>query len=541
VVHESHPIDKVVEVRHRASQSLLESAQQQLFERETSMAVSNSVPSISEANTKRPLPTWPLPERILQFGEGNFLRGFADWMVDTLNRHGAFNGSIVVVQPVKQGLVDVLQQQAGLYTLLLRGITGGNLTETREVIGSVSRGLNPYFAWADVVSLARSNDLRFVFSNTTEAGIAYAAEPYDPKQCPATFPAKVTSLLFERFQATNGDAAKGLVFMPCELIEHNGTKLKEAVRKYAADWHLGAEFIEWVEGSNYFLNTLVDRIVPGYPKEEAAKLETELGYVDKLIVTGEIFHLWVIEGPAHLADEIPFHKVGLNVVWTSDIAPYRTRKVRVLNGAHTSSVLGAFLGGINTVLEMMKDPTFGEFVHTAVFDEIIPMLKMDPQERRQYAEAVLERFNNPFIKHELLSISLNSVSKWKVRVLPSLLEYAASGTFPPALTYSLAALIRFYDGTPVSETELRGMRNGEPYPIRDDAAVLQFFAEHWKAYHSTGNLRLLVEAILGNERFWERDLKEMAGFAASVEDHLGRLVQGETAPKLTSTGSGSLE
>jgi len=227
------------------------------------------------------------------------------------------------------------------------------------------------------------------------------------------------------------------------------------------------------------------------------------------------------------------------VVWTSDMAPYRTRKVRVLNGAHTSSVLGAFLGGINTVLEMMNDPTFGNFVHTAVFDEIVPTLKMDPDDRRHYAEAVMERFNNPFIKHELLSISLNSVSKWKVRVLPSLLEYAASGTLPPALTYSLAALIRFYDGTPVSDTELRGLRKGEPYPIRDDADVLQFFAKHWKACHATENLRVLVDAILSNGHFWGRDLTELAGFAAAVEGHLRRLVQGETEPKLARPGSDS--
>ncbi len=499
------------------------------------MSAIQSMPSINEAITKRPLPSWPLPEKILQFGEGNFLRGFADWMVDTLNRSGVFNGSIVVVQPVKQGLVDVLQRQHGLYTLLLRGIEGGNLVEKREVIGSVSRAVNPYSDWAEVVKVACSKDLRFVFSNTTEAGIAHAPEPHEPAKCPNTFPAKVAALLFERFRAVNGDPSQGLIFLPCELIEQNGTKLKAIVLQYAAEWNLGAAFAEWVNSANYFLNTLVDRIVPGYPKDQAETLAKELGYDDKLIVAGEIFHLWVIEGPRHLASEIPFHEAGLNVVWTDDMTPFRARKVRVLNGAHTSSVLGAFLGGLNTVLEMMNDAVFGAFVHRAIFDEIVPVLNMDPTDRRKYAEAVVERFKNPFIRHELLSISLNSVSKWKVRVLPSLLDSAASGNLPPALTYSLAALIRFYDGTTVSETELRGTRGGKPYPIRDDAEVLAFFAQEWSAYRTSGNLPGLVNSVLSRVSFWGRDLTSIPGFAEQVERHLKRLVVGDFEPLLPAT------
>jgi altronate hydrolase len=479
-----------------------------------------------------------LPERILQFGEGNFLRGFADWMVDKLNQQGLFGGSVVVVQPVRQGLVDVLQSQRGLYTLLLRGIQGGQLVESREVIGSISRALNPYPQWAEVVAVACSADLRFVFSNTTEAGIAYVSEPLVPGTCPDSFPAKVAALLYERYQAVHGDPTKGLVFLPCELIDRNGAKLKEYVLKHAAAWKLEPAFSEWVNTANYFLNTLVDRIVPGYPKEEAAGLTAELGYEDKLMVAGEIFHLWVIEGPQHLAEEIPFHRAGLNVVWTGDMTPYRTRKVRVLNGAHTASVLGAFLAGLNTVGEMMKDRSFGPFVRQAVFDEILPTLKMDEADRRKYAEAVLERFSNPFIKHELLSISLNSVSKWKVRVLPALHDYVeASGKLPPALTFSLAALIRFYDGTPVAERELRGQRNGEPYPIRDDAEVLAFFAVQWQAYHATGNLRVLVQTVLGHAAFWGRDLTEIRNLGPVVEQYLGNLLQGKLLPPPPGGGS----
>jgi len=477
----------------------------------------------------------PLPEKVLQFGEGNFLRGFANWMVDALNRKGLFGGSVVVVQPIQQGLADVVQQQGGLYTLLLRGIQGGKLVESREIITAISRALNPYPQWAEVVEVAQSPDLRFVISNTTEAGITYAEEPYVPATCPTTFPAKVAALLYARFKEFNGDPTKGLIFLPCELIEQNGAKLEECVLKYAAAWKLGVPFCEWVLSANFFLNTLVDRIVPGYPREEASKLTRELGYEDKLMVAGEVFHLWVIEGPEELAGEIPFHKAGLNVIWTADLAPYRLRKVRVLNGAHTASVLGAYLAGLNTVGEMVKDPVFGKFVEQAVFDEIVPLLTMKAGEARSYAEAVLERFNNPFIKHELLSISLNSVSKWKVRVLPSLLDYVNQfGKLPPALTFSLAALIRFYDGTPVSARELRGLRNGQPYAIRDDAEVLAFFAAEWKTCHTDGNLKRLVKAVLANEKFWGQDLTKIKRFAAAVEADLGRLLKGKLQPQLTS-------
>ncbi len=462
-------------------------------------------------------PAGTMPERIVQFGEGNFLRGFADWMVDRLNREGLFHGNIAIVQPVKQGLAEIVNDQDGIHTLILRGIEGGGLVETREIITAASRALNPYEDWDGVVRLARSPELRFVFSNTTEAGIAYVEETYDGRTCPSSFPAKVTALLHERFLAVHGDPAKGLVFLPCELIESNGAKLREYVLKHAEAWRLGAGFVNWVETANHFLNTLVDRIVPGYPGEESARLKSELGYEDRLMVAAEVFHLWVIEGPGHLAEEIPFHKAGLNVVWTDDMTPFRTRKVRVLNGAHTSSVLGAFLAGLDTVGAMMDDEVFGRFLRQAVFGEIVPALRMDDAERRGYANAVLERFRNPFIKHELLSISLNSVSKWKVRVLPSLLDsLAENGALPPALVFSLAALIGFYDGVPVSDTELRGTRDGAAYPIRDDAPVLRFFAEQWRLFHASGDLPALVGAVLANPGLWGRDLMRIDGLADVV-------------------------
>ena len=471
-------------------------------------------------------PTMDLPERIIQFGEGNFLRGFADWMVDAMNRKGLFQGRVVVVQPVRKGMADALNAQDGVYTLLLRGIQGGTPVEDRSIITSISRCLNPYEDWQAVVHAALQPALRFAISNTTEAGIVYQAEAYDGVTSPASFPAKVTALLLERFRALGGGDATGLVFLPCELIDKNGAKLRECVLRHAAEWRAGDEFIAWIQSANHFLNTLVDRIVPGYPAAEAARLREDLGYEDRLMVAAEIFHLWVIEGPSRLADEIPFLKAGLNVIWTDDMTPYRSRKVRVLNGAHTSSVPSAFLAGFNTVGEMMNDPEFGPLVGRAVFEEILPVLDMDEVERRSYADAVVERFLNPYIKHELISIMLNCVSKWKVRVLPSLLDgLAKTGTLPPVLTFSLASLIRFYDGEPVSETELRGHRNGAPYPILDDAPVLRFFHDQWTAYRADHDADRLVRAVLSNTNLWGTDLHHVPGLAGSVTRSLENILR----------------
>lgn len=480
------------------------------------------------SNNTFSLPHGPLeesPVRVLQFGEGNFLRAFADWMIDMINEKNGFNGRIAVVQPVRQGLIDRLNAQEGLYTLLVRGIQDGKMIEDARVITALSQGINPYDSWKEVVKLASKESLRFIISNTTEAGIAYVAETYDGSKSPESFPAKVTALLLERFRALGGARAPGLVFLPCELIEKNGTRLKEFILRHAAAWNAGADFEAWVSSANYFLDTLVDRIVPGYPAAEEQTLREKLGYEDQLMVAGEVFHLWVIEGPQELAEEIPFHKAGLNVVWTSDLAPYRTRKVLVLNGAHTANVLGAFLGGLNTVGEMMNDKDFGAAVQKSIFAEILPGLPMSEEEKRGYAEAVMERFRNPFIRHELLSISLNSVSKWKVRVLPSLLAYQQTqGKLPALLTYSLAALIRFYDGEPVSDTELRGTRDGIPYPIRDDASVLAAFTAAWKKYHQSPDAAALVSSLLSQTSLWGGDLTQIDGLSDAVTATLEKIL-----------------
>lgn len=466
-----------------------------------------------------------LPERIIQFGEGNFLRAFTAWMINDLNRNNIFNGRIVMVQPLKVGIVNVLNDQDGLYTLIMRGIKDGKLVEEREIITSTSRGISPYADWNGLMKCASNPDLRFMISNTTEAGIVYVDEPRPRTETPTSFPAKVCALLYERFKFFNGAPDKGMVMICCELIDRNGEQLRKIVLKLARQWELRQDFIDWIQNSCYFLNTLVDRIVPGYPGDNAEEICAELGYDDHLLDTSELFHLWVIEGPKHLAEELPLHKTGLNVIWTDDMTPYRTRKVRMLNGAHTASVLAAYLANINTVDEMMKDELFHKFVETALMSEILPQVPGDLESNKEFASSILERFQNPYVRHELLSISLNSVSKWKVRVLPSIIDYLkVKDSLPPLLTFSLAALIAFYKGIGCAEPELRGTRNGKSYAIKDDIDVLEFFEKRWYAFRHNHDLRVLVGTVLANETLWGQDLTILPGIVDNVSAQLQSLL-----------------
>ena len=459
-----------------------------------------------------------MPVKVMQFGEGNFLRAFVDWMINKINNDGLFNGKVAVVQPLDRGLSDMINAQDGLYTLYLRGIENGQVKVSKEIITSIKECINPYSDWAKTLEYATSNDLRFVISNTTEAGIEYKDEEYTPGICQNTFPAKLCAILFERFKAFCGDEAKGLIIIPCELIDRNGDNLKNCVLKYAKAWSLGAEFEAWIENACPFMNTLVDRIVPGYPRDEIEALTAEQGYKDNVVDTGEIFHFWVIEGDKKYAEEIPFHKAGLNVLWTDNMEPYRTRKVRILNGAHTMTVLAAHLAGLETVGDCMNDEDISNFMKKGIFEEIIPTFDLPEEEKLMFAEAVLERFANPFIKHLLLSISLNSVSKFKVRVLPSVKEYIARlGKLPTRTTFALSALIRFYKGTEIENAKLLGNIDGDKYDICDKPDVLEFFAGI-NAKYANDN-KALIHAVLSNVSFWDEDLSAIEGFEDKVLEY----------------------
>ncbi|MDQ7989480.1 MAG: tagaturonate reductase [Candidatus Dactylopiibacterium sp.] len=456
------------------------------------------------------------PVRILQIGDGNFLRGFADWLIDVANGEGHFNGRVTVAQPLDRGIADLINAQDGLFTVLLRGVQGGRKVDSRRIVSCVDRCLNPYAQWGEMVALANDPTLRFVISNTTEAGIAHVEEALTDA-CPDSFPAKVASLLWARFQTLGGTAATGLVFLPCELIEANGSKLRSIVLQHAKAWGLPDEFSDWVEKHNYFCNTLVDRIVPGYPAAEAQALCAELGYTDKLIVAAEPFLLWVIEGPAHLAEEIPLHKAGLDVVWTDDLQPYRTRKVRILNGAHTASSLAAYCAGLDTVQEMTEDPVVSQYLKRVMFEEIVPFVPLPDAERRAYADTIMERFANPSIRHELISIALNSASKWKVRVLPTVKDFVAQhGKAPAGLAFSLAALLNFYHGEKDASGEYVGKRAAGAYPIRDNAEVIDALSAAWAGYQAGEALAPRVARMLADVSLWGEDLNAVGDLAAQV-------------------------
>lgn len=416
------------------------------------------------------------PEKIIQFGEGGFLRGFVDWIVQIANEKTGFNGSVVVVQPIAHGMCDMLQAQDCVYTHVMRGLKDGVPTVDKKIIDCISRTVKPYDDYNAYLELADNPDFKVIVSNTTESGISY----YDGDELDSaphtSFPAKVTALLYRRFK--NG--MNGFLFLPCELIEKNGETLKNIIIRYATEWNLEKEFIDWVVNKNTFCNTLVDRIVTGYPKDE----NMNLGYEDNMVNTSELFHLWVIEGNKDsVLNTIALDKTGLNIVLTDDLPRYRTRKVRILNGAHTSMIPYAMLCGVETVKDCMDDETVSTFVNKCVFDEIVPTLDLPEEELIQYANDVFERFNNPFIRHYCSSISLNSVSKFKVRVLPSILEYIKRyGKNPQNLMMSFAYLIKFYkDGTPT-----------------DDTSVIEFMKSND------------IPAILSNKDFWDEDLSYLA-------------------------------
>ena len=458
------------------------------------------------------------PEKVLQFGEGNFLRAFVDWMIDKANRDGIYRGSIVLCQPIAQGLKDMINAQDGVYTLAMRGAENGQPVENIEVITSVSRCINPYENYEDLMEIARSADLEVVVSNTTEAGIAYHEGDRLTDRPPVSFPAKVTAFLYERYKVFNGDPQKGLLFLPVELIDNNGAELKRIVLKYAEEWELGQEFTEWVNTANEFTSTLVDRIVTGYPRDEISYFEEKLGYKDNIIDTSELFNLWVIEGDKKWADKLPVHKTDANVIWTDDVKPYKKRKVRILNGAHTSTVLAAYLAGFNIVGDFMKDDTVRTFMNDVIYKEVIPTLDLPKEELESFAAAVNDRFANPYIKHNLLDIALNSCSKFNARCLPSLLGYVEEkGELPKCLTFSLAAFIKFYQGEWKDGVYTGTRKDGTQYPLRDDEAVIRFFADAW----AENDAEKTAESVLSNKDFWSgKDLTEVPGLKDAVAGYL---------------------
>lgn len=459
------------------------------------------------------------PIKVLQFGEGNFLRAFVDYMIDIANESGEFDGDIVLVKPIEFGTLNLFHDQECQYTVQLRGIVDGEPKKINRVVTSVTDVVDAYGEYEKYAAYAKLDTLRFIVSNTTEAGIVYDDTDKFELNPPKTYPGKLTKFLFERYKHFNGAMDKGLVMLPVELIDDNGIHLKECVLKLAALWDLEEGFVNWINEACVFTSTLVDRIVTGYPRDEADELCKEFGYQDNLIVTGEPFALWVIESAKDISDEFPLPKAGLPVIFTDNQKPYKQRKVRILNGAHTSFVLASYLCGNNIVLESMNDELICSFMKKTIFEEVIPTLTLPKEELEEFANAVITRFNNPYVKHALLAISLNSVSKWRARCMPSFLGYIEKeGKLPVHLTFSLAALMAFYTGTEIRDKALIGHRDGQEYNILDDAVVLEFFAAN-----SSKEPKEFAHAVLSNTEFWGQDLSALSGVEDAVVSYLAAI------------------
>ena len=452
-------------------------------------------------------------EKVMQFGEGNFLRAFVDDFFDIANEKVGWNGKVVLVQPIGGGLSEIINQQEGLYTLYLRGSQNGQKVDEKRVISAVSRCLNPYGEWDKVLEFAKSDDLEIIVSNTTEAGIVHDDESGFDQVPPHSFPAKLTRVLYERFTA----GKPGIVMLSCELIDNNGKELQKCVNQYIDDWKLPEDFRQWINEENVFCSTLVDRIVPGriHDPKEVEALNGQNGYEDALIDVGEIFGVWVIEGPEGLEDKLPFKAAGCPVMVVPDVTPYKKRKVRILNGAHTGFVLGAYLAGYDIVRDCMHDDTILGYMNKMLYEEVIPTLPLDKEDCKQFAAAVQDRFNNPFVNHELMSISLNSTSKWRARNMPTFLDYVEQmGKLPSCLTTSFAAYVAFYSNDIQGLTDKglvckRGA--GNEYTVNDDRWVLEFYAAH-----KDDSPEALVNAVMANTDMWGQDLTQVPGFEAEV-------------------------
>jgi len=466
-----------------------------------------------EQLSKKTLNNTSIPVKILQFGEGNFLRAFVDWMINKANYEIGFNKGVVIAQPLENGMVELLKKQDNLYHVKLEGVKDGQpITET-DLIDCVQDSLNPYSEYEKYKQYFLSPELELIVSNTTEAGISRIEKEDIFAMPPKSFPGKVCQLLYQRFEHFNGAEDKGLTFFCCELIDKNASVLKEIVLELADQNNLGVNFINWINNCCNFCNTLVDRIVTGFPKDNIKDIQKELGYEDNLVVVGEYFHLWAIEAPQHVREQFPLDKAGLNVVWLDDMTQFRDKKVRILNGAHTAMMPLGLLSGYQTVLESFNDENISQFIQNMVSEEVIPNIAGEPDALKHFANEILERFYNPYIKHFLKDISLNSISKWVTRDYPSLLDtFNRTGELPNRLTFSMAALLVFY----------KGEYNGLTFNITDTPELVKFIQDQW---HNELSLSEKIKNILSNSELWGDNLNTIDGFTNKVTHYVQTILQ----------------
>lgn len=449
------------------------------------------------------------PEKVIQFGEGNFLRAFVDWIIFNMNEKTDFNGSVVVVQPIERGMIDMLNGQDCLYHVNLQGLDNGEPVNSLTKIDVISRALNAYTQNDEFMHLAEQPEIRFVISNTTEAGIAFDPSCKLTDKPASSYPGKLTQLLYHRYEYFKGDMTKGLIVFPCELIFLNGHKLKECILQYIELWNLGEDFKNWFLNACGVYATLVDRIVPGFPRKEIDDIKAKLGYDDNMVVQGEFFHLWVIEAPAEIANEFPADKAGLNVLFVPSEEPYHERKVTLLNGPHTVLSPVAYLSGVNIVRDACQHPVIGKYINKVMYEELMETLNLPKEELQKFAGDVLERFVNPFVDHQVTSIMLNSFPKYETRDLPGLKTYLQrKGELPKGLVLGLAAIITYYKG---------GVREDGAEIVPNDAPeIMALLKELW----ATGDTRKVAEGVLAEESIWKSNLNEIPGLTDLVVKYL---------------------
>ena len=451
------------------------------------------------------------PECIIQFGEGNFLRAFVDWIVWNMNVKADFNASVVVVQPIAQGMVDMLNKQDCLYHVNLQGLDQGVAVDSLTMIDVISRALNPYTENEAFMKLAEQPEMRFIISNTTEAGIAFDPSCKLTDVPASSYPGKLTQLLYHRFKTFHGDKTKGFIIFPCELIFLNGHKLKETIFQYIELWNLEEAFKAWFEEACGVYATLVDRIVPGFPRKDILTIQEKLQYNDNLVVQAEIFHLWVIEAPKEVAEEFPADKAGLNVLFVPSEEPYHERKVTLLNGPHTVLSPVAYLSGLNIVREACQHEVIGKYIDKVMFGELLETLNLPKDELIQFGKDVLERFNNPFVDHQVTSIMLNSFPKYQTRDLPGLKTYFdRKGVLPSGLVLGLAAIITYYKG---------GKRGDDEIKIQDDVKITNLLTDLW----ATGCTNKVAEGVLNAEFIWGENLNLIPGLTEKIVYYLNTI------------------
>lgn len=450
--------------------------------------------------------------KIMQFGEGNFLRAFVDWIIQKMNDSGKYKGHVVVVQPLENGRVNDLAKQDGLYTLYLQGVNNGKATRTHEVIDVLDDFINPYLDYKKYLKYAESEDLEVIISNTTEAGITFDKTDINFNETPHTYPGKVLALLKHRYDFFKGDKTKGLNIICCELIDNNADELKKCLSELCNTIGYDKDFVDWVMNSCHYSSTLVDRIVPGYPRDEIESITKELGYIDSSIVKGEIFHLWVLNKEDNVIKAFPCDKVGLNVMYVPSIKPYKQRKVKILNGCHTCMVPVSYLYGIDTVRESIEDPVVGKFAKEFVFNEVIPTIDLPHEDMVNFANSVFERYLNPYVHHELMSIALNSISKYKERVLPTVKDYLRiNKKLPLHPIFSLASLLVFY----------KGKRGNQDIALKDNPEYLTYFKEMYSKNLDSG---VFLKDVLSKEEMWGEDLNKIPEFFSLVKKYYDEII-----------------